>query len=493
MVKAELIRFSKASKRLSCHLLPKESLNAIHYATLEVLEKTGVIVESDQALKMLEASGCPVNHRKHLARIPPYIVKDALKKKPRNVTLHARNPNNNVRLDGRHLFLCTDGTGTFTLNPETGDRRASTKQDVIESAKIADYLDAISLYWPMITAQDVPAHVRVLHDLEASLANTEKHVMFETTTTPHEARFQIEMAALVAGGKKELQKRPIISSSNCTIAPLKHAKGPTEAAIEFARAGVPLSLLPMPQAGATGPVTLAGSTVVSNAEALSGLVIVQTAAPGTPMLYTSEGSNFDMKTLRWCGGSPECGLLTAVANELAEYYEMPSASAGFTTDAKIPGLQAGYEKAVTGALPIFVGYDIVGGLGLLDACTVFTPEQLLIDAEIAEMLYRLTQGIEVNEETLALDLIHKIGPGGHYLAEKHSLKHLQEEHYFPKIADRQSYETWKKAGSKTVTSTAREKAKEILKTHQPAPLEKDVQERMAEILKRAEKEIPKSS
>ena len=476
---------------LSCRIFPKESLKIIHYASLEVLEKTGVIVESDTALKVLEDAGCTVDYRKHLALIPPHLVKEALMRKPRNVTLYARNPKNDVRLDGRHIFLCTDGSGVYTINPDTGERKASTKKDLSMSAKIADYLDTIGIYWPMITSQDVPAHVRVLHDLEASLAHTEKHVMFETTTTPDEARFQIEIAALVAGGNEELKKKPLVSSCHCTISPLKHAKGPTEAAIEFAKAGVPVYFLPMPQAGATSPVTLAGSTVVSNAESLSGLVIVQMVAPGAPMLYSSEGSNFDMKTLRWCGGSPECGLLTAVSNELAQYYEMPSTSAGFSTDAKVPGAQACYEKAITGVLPIFVGYDVVGGLGLLDACTLFTPEQLIIDAEIARMLHRLALGIDVNDATLALDLIHKIGPGGNYLAEKHTLKHLEKEQYLPKISDRWSYEAWRKAGSKTAVEVAREKAKEILEEHQPTPLENDVRKGIGEILRRAEKELAK--
>ncbi len=468
-------------------------MDTIHYATLEVLEKTGVIIESDKALKILEEAGCTVDYQKHLALIPSYLVKEALMRKPKNVTLSARNPKNDIRLDGRHSFLCTDGSGMYIIDPKTGERRASTKKDLSMSAKIADYLDVIGVYWPMITSQDVPAHVRVLHDLEASLANTEKHVMFETTITPDEARFQIEMAALIAGGKDELKKRPVVSSCHCSISPLKHAKGPTEAAIEFAKAGVPVYFLPMPQAGATSPITLAGSTVVSNAESLSGLVIVQMVAPGAPMLYSSEGSNFDMKTLRWSAGSPECGLLTSLSNELAEYYEMPSASAGFTTDAKMPGAQACYEKAVTGALPVFAGYDIVGGLGLLDACTVFTPEQIIIDAEIGRMLHRLAQGIEVNDETLALDLIHKIGPGGNYLASKHTLKYLEKEHYLPEISDRRSYETWKKAGSKTVVEVAREKAKEILEKHQPTPLEKDIQKEIGQILKRAGKELARRS
>lgn len=477
---------------LSCRILSKESLDTIHYATLEVLEKTGVIVESDKALKILEETGCTVDYKKHIALIPPHLVKEALMRKPKNVVLYARNPKNNVRLDGRHMVFCTDGSGAHTLDPKTGVRRASTKEDIATSAKIADYLDVIGEYWPMVTSRDVPAHVRVLHDLDAALNNTEKHVEFETTTTPEEAKFQIEIAASVVGGKEKLKRRPIISSCHCTVAPLRHAKGPTEATIEFAKAGVPVYFLPMPQAGATGPVTLAGSTVIANAESLSGLVIIQMAAPGAPMTYSSEGSNFDMKLMRWASGNPEYGLLTAVASELGKYYEMPSSAAGFTTDAKIPGAQACYEKAITGTLPVFVGYDIVGGLGLLDACTIFTPEQLIIDAEIAKMLVRLAQGIEVNDETLALDLIHKVGPGGHYLAEKHTLEHLEKEHFMPEVSDRRSYEAWKKAGSKTVVEAAREKAKEILKKHQPTPLEKGVQKEVKEIIKRAEKELAKS-
>jgi trimethylamine--corrinoid protein Co-methyltransferase len=475
---------------LSCQILSKESLDAIHYATLEVLEKTGVIVESDKALRILEEAGCTVDYKKHIALIPPYVVEEALKKKPKkNVTIHARNRKNDFKQDGRNIAFCTDGCGSYTLNPKTGTRRASTKKDVSTGARIADCLDVFGEYWPIVTAQDVPAHVRVLHDLDAALNNTEKHVEFETTMTPEEARFQIEIAASVVGGKEELRKRPIISSCHCTIAPLRHAKGPTEAAIEFAKAGVPVYFLPMPQAGATAPVTLAGSTVIANAESLSGLVIIQMVAPGAQMTYSSEASNFDMKALRWCAGSPECGLLTAVSCELAKYYEMPSSAAGFTTDAKVPGAQACYEKTVTGTLPVFVGYDIVGGLGLLDACTVFAPEQLIIDAEIAKMLLRLARGFEVNDETLALDLIHKVGSGGHYLAEKHTLEYLEKEHFMSEISDRDPYEAWKKAGSKTVVKAAGEKAKKILEEHMPTPLEKDVQKEIEEIIKRAEKEL----
>jgi trimethylamine--corrinoid protein Co-methyltransferase len=204
--------------------------------------------------------------------------------------------------------------------------------------------------------------------------------------------------------------------------------------------------------------------------------------------------SLSLKTnLRWCAGSPECGLLTAISSELAKYYEMPSSAAGFTTDAKVPGAQACYEKTVTGTLPVFVGYDVVGGLGLLDACTVFTPEQLIIDAEIAKMLLRLARGFEVNDEKLALDLIHKVGPGGHYLAEKHTLEYLEKEHFMSEISDRDPYEAWKKAGSKTVVKAAREKAKKILKEHLPTPLEKDVQKEIKEIIKRAEKELARNT
>jgi len=418
---------------------------------------------------MLEEAGCPVNHAKKIASIPSYLVEESLRKRQKTIRLCAKNPKNDLKLDRRHTYISTSGCATYIIDLETGNRRLSMKDDICKTARIADYLEVVNLYWPMVTSQDFPAHVRVLHDLEAALENTEKHVQLETVTTPDEARNEIKIAAAVVGDKKKLRERPIISFAYCPIAPLQHAES-IEAVLEFVKEGIPVFFLSMPQTGVTGPVIIPGSLVVNNAEVLSGIVITQLACPGSPVGYATSSSNFDMRTSRWLAGSPEEALISGALSELARYYGLPSLMGGFGSDAKVPGAQACWEKVISGLFPVLTGSDIIVGVGDLDACVTVPFEELVIDSEIVRMVFRLVEGIEVNDETLALDLIHSIGPGGQYLTEKHTLKHFKE-HVIPEISNRKAYDTWKREGAKSVVDVAREKTKEILKTHWPTPLE----------------------
>ncbi|MBS7636539.1 trimethylamine methyltransferase family protein, partial [Candidatus Bathyarchaeota archaeon] len=326
--------FSRENQRINFSVLSKEDLEKIHKATLEVLETTGFKINSQKCLKILEEGGCKVDYKSQTAFIPSHLVEEALRKNRKNITLCARNPKYDAILDQNHVYITTDGNGTQTLEMETGERRASTKEDIAKSAIIADAVDVVDIYWPMVSAQDYPAHVRHLHDLEASLENTEKHVTFETTMSPKEARYQIEIAAAILGDEEELRKRPIISSLHCTSAPLQMDGNSMEAALEFSKADVPVMFFGMPQPGATGPVTLAGSLVVNNAEVFGCLVITQLTCPGAPVIYGAGIAAFDMRTLKRAGGGPEHGLTGAAAAELARYYGMPSIVGGFVSTAK---------------------------------------------------------------------------------------------------------------------------------------------------------------
>jgi len=480
-------RFSRTTSAPRFRLLSEDALDAIHWATLDVLERTGIKIFSDKVLKMLDGAGCTIDYEKKIAFIPSYLVEESLKKRQKTIRLCARNPKNDLKLDGRHTYICTDGTGTHTFDFETGKRRESIKDDIVKSARISDYLDTINIYWPLVTSQDFPAHVRVLHDLEAAVNNTEKHVQFETTTTPEEARNEIKIGAAIVGDEKKLRKRPIISFTYCSIAPLQQAES-IEAVLEFVKAGIPVFFMSMPQTGVTGPVTIPGSLVVNNAETLAGVVISQVASPGSPVGYSTASSNFDMRTSRWLAGSPEAGMIWAAISEIARYYGLPSYVGAFGTDAQVPGPQASWEKVVSGLLPVLAGCDVAVGIGLVDACTTLPFEELVIDNEICKIVFRLAEGIEVNDETLALDLIHSIGPGGQYLTEKHTLKHFKE-HFIPEISNRKSYDGWEREGAKSVIEVAREKTKEILKTHQPTPLEEDVKKEVRKIIERAEREL----
>jgi trimethylamine--corrinoid protein Co-methyltransferase len=200
-----------------------------------------------------------------------------------------------------------------------------------------------------------------------------------------------------------------------------------------------------------------------------------------------------MRVGRWGAGSPEEGLLAAGAVEIARNYGLHAIVFGINTSAKVPGPQACYEKVASGVLPVLAGADIVYGAGSLDGGIAASFEELVIDDEICKALLILAQGIEINDETLALDIIEKVGPGGHYLTEKHTLTHFKKEHFFPELANRDSYEVWKKKGGKELVDVAKEKVRRILKEHWPTPLDKDIQKTIADILKRAEVELAKYS
>jgi len=262
----------------------------------------------------------------------------------------------------------------------------------------------------------------------------------------------------------------------------------TEASIELGRAGIPVAIMPMPTAGGTGPATLAGTMVVNNAEFLGGLVIQEFASPGAPVVYAAAVGTIDFKT----GAnmpSPESSLMHLGLNQVARYYDLPS-EIGVTggTAAKVLDTQAGYERARTILTHISTTPDIALGMGGLEGARMTSAEALVIDNEIIDYALRFVEGFEVNDDTLAVDIIDKVGPGGIYLGEKHTVQHFRER-WMSRLSDISSYETWEKQGSRSIDEVAREKVREILATHKVAPLPEDVDKEIGRILKRAEAEL----
>ena len=475
--------------KVKSRLLNKDDLDSIHWATLDVMEKTGIKIHSEKALKILDDAGAFIDYEKHMAKIPAYLVEEALRKAPKHIRLYARNPKFDIKLDGKHVYFSTDGIGIATIDFETGKKRDSTKKDVATAAIITDALEDLHIYWPIVVASDTPPQAHVLHELEASLNNTEKPITMDATSKLEEAIYEVKMLAEVVGGEEELRKRPIANAFECTVAPLILEGGATDAALEFSRVGIPVAFMSMPHAGITAPITLAGTMVINNAEVLSSFTIIQMANPGAPIMYSAVPSMPDLRTGQYSGGTPESALLFAAGAELAKYYGIPSMVGGFGPNAKIPGPQAAYESVFFALTPALVGADILCGVGLLDGDTLLSFEQLIIDYEIGTILLRIIRGFDVNDETLALDLINKVGPGGNYLTEKHTLEHVHEC-WQPMISHVSSYGAWVAAGSKNVVQVAREKVKKILATHKPTPLDADVQKRVSQIVSEGEKKIP---
>ncbi len=466
-------------------ILSENDLQRIHWGTLHILERVGIQVDSDAARKVLRDHGAEVDDRTRVAKIPSNLVAEALAKKKGAVTLAGRDPKYDAMLDGTRSYLTANGNGAVTVDFETGKRRPSTKEDVAKTSRIIDYLSNVHIHWPMVSSMDQEPSVVHLHDLDASLNNTQKHVMYETGVTLREAKQLTEMGYLAAGGEAEFRRRPITSCLQCTFAPLQLDAGVMDASLYFARAGVPLVFFGMPQPGATGPATLVGSLVVGNAEVLASLTITQLHAPGSAVIYGMGNAPLDMRTAVRSGGSPEHALSSAMATELAHWSGMPSCG-GVSATAKVPGDQAVLEYYTGCVGPLLAGADLMCGIGLLEDSATLHSEQIVVDDEIVGAIARLIRGEWADDDTLALDVIEKVGPGKNFLAQRHTLNHLKTEHFMPNLIDRRSFDSWSADGSKTLVDRAREKTRWILANHTVPSLDADVQKGLRGIIEKAQ-------
>ena len=451
-------------------VLAKEDIGRIHAGALRELERIGVKVGTAQGRRLLAEAGAQVDESTQVARIPATLVEEALRRTAKHITLSGRSPSQDADLDLQHVHICNDGNGPVAIDFESGERRASTADDLAKSARVSNALDNLHVFWPMVTSQDVPADIRTYVDLKVSFMNTDKHVQFATAVTPENARRLIAMAAVVAGGRDALRKRPIISSVHTSIAPLQHDGGNMDTAFVFGEAGVPVAIFTMPGPGTSGPVTLAGSIVVAAMEFLSGLTMCQLANPGCPVIWGTGIAPLDMRTTTRAGGSPEHGLTGAAVTEIAHAYGIPSLCGGFDATASVPGTQATLEQFASGLSLVLGGADLICGTGLLEDARTLWLEQLFIDDEMVSMIRRIAEGIVVDETHLALDVIEKVGIGGMFLGQRHTMDHLREEHFIPKLVDRRSFDLWAADGRRSMEARAREKVRQALARPPPNPL-----------------------
>ena len=472
--------------------LSQEEIEAIHNASLRVLEKTGIKVMSETALDVLKKGGAKVDYGTNHATLPRQLVEEALEMAPKTITYGARNPKYDLVLDKREVHFTTDGYAPFIRDFETGERRSSTKADLADWIRIADYLDNVHLVWASVCPGDVPAPMQKITETIIALRNTEKHFQGEALSA-REAQYQIEIAAAIVGGREELKEKPIISAVQCPIAPLVFEEGSVEAVIEFARAGIPVAPLPMPLMCETGPATVAGTVVVCNVENLASLVISELASPGAPVVYSCAAGGIDIKTGSAAEGAPEYGIVQMVAAQMARFYNLPSLVCGGCSDSKLPDVQAGFERAMTLTTSILTGADIITGLGGLNTASTMSPELLVIDNEIINAIFRITRGFEVNDDTLAVEVIDKVGPGGHFLGQKYTIEHFKKETWIPELSDRSDFVSWQQAGSRSLDEVAKEKVREIRASHKPAPFPEAVEREISQILKCARAEFLRSS
>lgn len=449
-------------------LLPGQTILDLHRASLKIMERTGLIMPLN---RQRQEQACDLGLRLDRAgriRFPPELVEEALKKAPPHYTLYARNPDHDVFLDGQHGYLGLDGSGTQILDLETGAVRNSTKCDLQAIVRMAEALPQISFLWPAISAQDCPAKTQPLHELEALLTHSSKHIQAMTAVDHLNARGTVEIAAEVAGGPAALRARPIISNFQCSVSPLTYDEKSLEAAFIFGEAGIPTGFLSMTIGCATAPTTLAGSAALANAEVLAGITLFQLFFPGAPTFYGACGTMMELRSGGITSGGPEDFLLQAAACQLAHFYGLPAHIGTFATSAKASNWHAGMENALSGAVSQFSGADMMCGAGLLNGARIFSFEQLLLDCEIYDLLRAVNQGFAVNEETLALDTIAEIGPQNHFLTTPHTLTYMHQV-WQPAFIGRTSWEEWLEKGRPTPGGRAAQLARQFLSGDRPRP------------------------
>jgi trimethylamine--corrinoid protein Co-methyltransferase len=459
--------------------LGRDDARRVHQSTLNVLERTGVKVDEETALTLLKDAGATVDFKQKTAKIPPSLVEEMIKKARKRVTLCGRNPKHDVTFEQGKVHVMTSSTGIRVVDLQTGLVRASTKKDIEDSSRLADALENIHLYSVMVSALDCPQEIMYLEEVDAMLNNTEKHIDTGGLGTLA-TRDIIRMAAAVAGGPDELKKRPILDLMQTPVSPLTHERKNTEGILECSKHEVPLIILNMAQAGGTAPITLAGTLVINNAEVLSGMLIAFLANPKVPLVYGTCSIVLNQKASRTpsVSGLVEDGLLSAASSRLARYYGFPcvvGASFGYWSEAD--SRELGLLGALSALLPALAGADVLYGVGLVDEAKTLSYEEMVVGDEVAGMLLRVVQGVEVSAEALAEEVIDKAGPGGNYLFEKHTLRNLRKELFVPDLIDRPKLED--------VRRNAKEKARRIISTHKSEPLSKGVKEELRKIIKEA--------
>ncbi len=319
--------FNKQHQRFSLNSFDDDQLYEIHLATLAVLEKTGIFVETQEALEIFGGAGAEVDHEKKIVKIPPYVVDDAIRSAPSKIVLAGRRPENDTVLETGRVHFTNFSEGVEVVDPYTGEQRSPTKADLASAATLVDYLSDIAVCEKAVGAGDVPREVAPLHNAEAMLTNTTKHCCVGPGN-----RFLlnklVNMAAAIVGGFKKLKKRPILSFTTCPVSPLQLIKECCEIIIESARTGSVINILSMAMAGGTSPATLAGTLVTHNAEVLGGITLNQLASKGAPVIYGSSTTAMDLKLGTASVGTPECAIISAAVARLARYYALPSYVAG---------------------------------------------------------------------------------------------------------------------------------------------------------------------
>lgn len=448
--------------------MDKEAINVLHQAALEILEKTGVIVNHEEALELLASAGCRISD-KNRVRIPPQLVEEAISSAPEAITIYNRKGEAALFLQERSSYWGTGSDTPFILDSFTNRRRNTCLKDVEQVSILVDYLDNLDFLMCMGVAHELPQTVADKYHFLTMLSNTTKPLVFTASSLKNLTDIY-RMACEVSGGEDDFASQPFIIHYTEPIAPLIHPKDSLEKMLFCVEKGIPVIYTSATTAGQNGPATLAGALALSNARILSGIVIGQLKRKGAKMIVTMHASSMDPRNALHTYASPEHVICQAAARDLANHYRLPTFGRAGCTDSKVIDQQAAFEAGLEILMQALCGENLIHDVGYVESGLTASWDAVVMCNEFIGTAKRVVRGFQLNTETLALDLIDRIGPTGHFLAESHTVKHFRNEFHIPQLLDRDNFQNWEEKGKTTLLDRANTEVRRILKTHQPKPL-----------------------
>ncbi len=465
-------------------VLSDDSLEELFAACLSVLERTGVKIFCDEAISLLQRAGADVGED-NVVRIPNDLVKRAVAAAPSHIHIYNRTGKPAMALEDGKIYYGPGPTCPYVLDVRSGERRAFRRADAADTARLCDALANIAYVMSLGAISDCRPNLADVHEFAAMVGETTKPIVTWSFGLD-QLKDIYEMCVAVSGGGREFRRRPFAVFYAEPGSPLFHSKEAMEKLLFCAQHHIPLVYTPCAIAGATATATLAGVLVTAAAESLSGLVVSQLASPGAPFVTGGVVSVLDMSHGVLAYGAPEMSLMSAAYSELARHVGLPVFSTAGCTDSKRVDQQAAIEAALSLLMAGLSGANLIHDVGYIESAMTGSHEMLVMCDEIIGMVKHILRGIQVDEPRLALDVIHKVGPTGQFVAEEHTVRHFRSQFWHPRLLDRQRFHEWEKHGCQTLGERVRSRALHLLDTHQPEPLPPEVAEKVQAIVARAE-------
>jgi trimethylamine--corrinoid protein Co-methyltransferase len=468
-------------------VLSDEQCRRLLSASQETLQKSGVVYHDEEALGILKKAGCWIDGNR--VRIPGKLVERALHSAPSKVTLNnSRTGKRAMVLEGCNSYYGTGSDTPFFSDPYTKKRIPTSKKTVSMAAKTIDALPNLDFVMSLGIVQDVPQLVYDRHQFEAMVLNTSKPIVI--TAIDNEGYGDIiRMCEIIAGGEAELRRNPFMTLYAEPISPGIHSEEAAQKLVLAGKKQLPVVYTPCLMSGSTAPGTIAGAVANGLAESLSGLVLNQLTNEGNPFIMGGVFTIMDMKTTIFSYGAPEFDLMMAALGDMSNYLDLPMFGTAGCSDSKLLDEQTAIEYAVSIMMQAQSGANLIHDVGYIEHGNCSSMESLVMANDLIGYARRLVGGIEVSEESLALDVIDRVGPGGDYITDKHTFDNFKTETWYPELFPRTVYEKWVDGGSKTLTERANEKAVDILDNYEPDPLPEDVVKKIGDIVRKAEEKL----